>query len=112
VRPSDVHEGSDRMAQGLILEFAGDVGREQYDAVNALLDVNVQTGAGRWPATLLYHAAGAKADGWVVFEVWESQEDQAQFMSERLGPALGQAGLSAPTRVEWLDLAANLIPGG
>jgi hypothetical protein len=68
VRSSDVHEGSDRMAQGLILEFAGDVGREQYDAVNALLDVNVQTGAGRWPAKLLYHAAGAKADGWVVFE--------------------------------------------
>jgi hypothetical protein len=100
------------MAQGLILEFEGDVGREQYDAVNALLEINVETGEGRWPAGLLYHAGGAKADGWVVFEVWESQEAQALFMSERLGPALGQAGLSAPTRVEWLDLAAHVAPGG
>ena len=50
--------------------------------------------------------------GWVVFEVWKSQEEQAQFMSERLGPALGQVGLSAPARVEWIDLAASLAPGG
>jgi hypothetical protein len=33
-------------------------------------------------------------------------------MGERLGPALGQAGLSAPTRVEWVDLAASIAPGG
>jgi hypothetical protein len=100
------------MAQGLILEFAGDVGREEYDAVNAVLELDPHTGRGNWPPALLYHAAGAKAGGWVVFEVWNSQEEQAQFMSQRLGPALGQVGLGAPTRVEWIDLAASLAPGG
>lgn len=100
------------MAQGLILEFAVDVARKDYDAVNSLLGLDPATGGGSWPAELLYHAAGAKDGGWVVFEVWESQEAQARFMGERLGPALGQAGLSAPTRVEWVDLAASIAPGG
>jgi hypothetical protein len=95
------------MPQGLILEFAGDVGREQYEAVNEVLGVDAETGEGDWPAPLLYHAAGAKPEGWIVFEIWESQEAQEEFM-RRLGPALAQVGLSAPTRVEWIELAAHV----
>jgi len=60
---------------------------------------------------ILCHAGGAKPGGWVVFEVWDSQESQGQFMSGRLGRALQEAGVTAPpTRVEWLELAAYRSP--
>lgn len=100
------------MAEGLILEFEG-VGREQYEAVNARLNIDMVSGQGEWPAGLVFHAGGAKAGGWVVFEVWESSEAQQRFMSERLGRALQEGGITdPPTRVEWLDLAAYHSPGG
>jgi hypothetical protein len=95
------------MAAGLILEFDG-VGREDYDAVNEQLGIDSQTGEGDWPAGLLFHAGGAKPGGWVVLEVWESQEAQQRFMDGRLGAALQAGGVTAPpSRVEWLDLAAH-----
>jgi hypothetical protein len=95
------------MAAGLILEFDG-IGGEEYAAVNARLGIDMSTGAGDWPAGLLFHAGGAKPGGWVVFEVWDSQESQGRFMAERLGRALQEGGIEGPpSRVEWLDLAAH-----
>jgi hypothetical protein len=95
------------VAQGLILEFDG-VGRGQYEAVNERLGIDMATGAGEWPDGLLYHAGGAKDGGWVVFEVWESQDAQHSFMEGRLGRALQEGGISGPpSRVQWLDLAAH-----
>jgi len=100
------------VAQGLILEFDG-VGREQYQAVNSRLGLDLDTGQGDWPAGLVFHAGGAKAGGWVVFEVWESREDHERFMTERLGRALAEGGVSEPpARIEWLDLAAHRTLGG
>jgi hypothetical protein len=94
------------MAEGLILEFEG-FGRERYEAVNAELGIDVETGAGDWPTGLLFHAGGTKPGGWVVFEIWESKDDQAEFMNGRLGKALQDAGVDGPpSRVEWLDVAA------
>jgi hypothetical protein len=95
------------MAAGLILEFDG-VGREHYDAVNERLGIDPATGEGDWPDGLLFHAGGAKPGGWVVMEVWESQEHQQRFMEGRLGPALQDGGITGPPgRVEWLELAAH-----
>ncbi len=100
------------MAAGLILEFDG-VGLEEYEAVNRHLGIDMNSGQGDWPAGLLFHAGGAKPGGWVVFEVWESQDAQAAFMNDRLGHALAAGGISGPpSRVEWLDLAAHHTPGG
>jgi hypothetical protein len=94
------------MAEALILEFDG-VGREQYEAVNGALGIDMERGSGDWPEGLLFHAGAAKPGGWVVFEVWDSRQSQERFMNERLGPALGQGGIEGPPeRVEWLDLAA------
>jgi hypothetical protein len=40
-------------------------------------------------------------------EVWDTQEDQNQFMEDRLGPALQAAGVTGPpSRMEWVNLAA------
>jgi hypothetical protein len=100
------------MAVGVLLEFDG-VGVEQYNAVNERLQIDMATGQGDWPEGLLFHAGGAKPGGWVVMEVWASQEDQRRFMEGRLGRALQEVGVTEPpTRVEWLDLAAHHYRGG
>jgi hypothetical protein len=41
------------MAEGLILEFDG-VGRAQYEAVNARLGIDIESGQGDWPAGLVF----------------------------------------------------------
>ena len=93
------------MAKGLIMEFDGDV--ETYERVNERLGIDVGRGEGDWPAGLLFHSGGARPGGWIVSEVWASQEDQERFMAERLGQALKEAGVeNPPSRVEWFDLAA------
>ena len=43
----------------------------------------------------------AGGDKLVVVEVWESQEAQSEFMTSRLGPALGKANAPQPSRAEW-----------
>jgi len=98
------------MAASLILEFEG-VGKEQYDAVNGELGIDTYAGTGDWPAGLTSHVAGTTpGGGLVVMEIWESQDAQAAFMNERLGAALGKAGVPAPVRVTWLDLLADTRP--
>lgn len=100
------------MAEGLVLEFEG-FGRDRYEAVNGELGIDIETGAGDWPAGLLFHAGGAKPGGWVVFEIWESKADQEAFMNGRLGKALQDAGVTGPpSRAEWLDIASYRTPGG
>lgn len=93
------------MADVLILEFA-DATEEQYWAVNKALGVDVTTGAGDWPAPLLSHTASFGDAGLVVVEVWESQAAQAEFMA-RLGPALGEVGVPAPSRTQWQTLLGH-----
>ncbi len=100
------------MADALILEFDG-VGREEYEAVNKVLGIDMSTGTGNWPEGLVMHSAGATRDGgWVVYEVWDSVEAQERFMNERLGPALQQGGITdPPSRADWVDLHAHHTPG-
>jgi hypothetical protein len=95
------------MAEGLILEFEG-VGREQYDAINGRLGIDQESGQGDWPGGLRFHAAGAKPGGWLVFEVWESRQDQEEFMNGRLGRALQESGVTdPPARAQWVELVAH-----
>ncbi len=92
------------MAKGLIMEFDGDA--HTYGTVTERLGIDVVSGEGDWPAGLLFHSGGAKPGGWIVSEVWASQEDQERFMAERLGQALKEAGVEKPPRrIEWFDLA-------
>ena len=99
------------MPELLILEFEG-FGEETYDQVNADLGIDSQTGEGDWPAGLVTHTAGpTEGGGWIVIEVWESQEDQDDFMKSRLGPALGRAGVTGrPKRAEWSKAKAHHHP--
>src|SRR5664279_3240381 len=45
-----------------------------------------------------------------VFEVWDSRESRGAFMASRLGPALAQAQLSEPKRLEWLTVKGHYSP--
>ncbi len=99
------------MAEGLILEFDG-LGVEQYQRVSGLLDIDMESGEGDWPAGLLTHVGGAKEGGWIVFELWSSRAEQEQFLAERLGPALAEAGIEGPpARMEWIEVEAHQTPG-
>jgi hypothetical protein len=98
------------MSEVLILEFR-DVDPSLYGAVNSILGLDPDTGAGAWPDGLLSHTAGEHQDGngLSLFEVWESRDAQDAFMNSRLGPALGQASAPEPTRVEWMNLKGNHV---
>jgi len=81
-----------------------------YPKVNAILGLDPNTGAGDWPKALLTHIGGGGAGTVVVVEVWESRAAQESWMASKLGPALGQAGVPQPKRMEWLSLLGNLNP--
>ena len=81
-----------------------------YPKVNASLGVDPVKGTGSWPKGLISHI-GSGGDGTVVVvEVWESRGDQEAWMSSTLGPALGQAGVAEPKRMEWFELLGNVSP--
>jgi hypothetical protein len=92
------------MSEAIILEFKG-VTLDQYNAVNDILGIDGSgSGGGDWPAGLISHTAGLSGENFVVFEIWESQKAQEQFMQSLLGPAIGKVGLSEPSRVEWFSV--------
>lgn len=99
------------MSETLILQFDG-VGQSEYNAVNAKLGIDPVTGQGDWPAGLLAHAGGHSDDGrFVVAEVWESRDAQAEFMHGRLGEALAAGGITTPPAVTWVTNLAFHLPG-
>ena len=81
------------MALVMISDTPG-VTQAQYDQVHTEV-----TPDNRPPAGLLYHAAGPTDTGWVVVEVWESQEALDRFFRERLGAALQRANITGQPRI-------------
>ncbi len=91
------------MPDTLILEF-DEATSDEFDAVNAILGLDFASGGGDWPPGLLHIQAGTTdAGGLVVIENWETRAQQEAFMSARLGPALAQAEVPHPSRVEWFS---------
>jgi hypothetical protein len=85
------------MAIALALEFAGGT-QEQYDRV---MDKLGMKGTENWPQGIILHLAGPTEKGWEVVDVWESRQDFDRFLAERLGRAVLEAGLPAPTPKEF-----------
>ena len=94
------------MSEVLVIEFTG-VTVDHYQAVNKILNVDQGSGEGDWPEGLHSHLGAASENGLIVVEVWESQDAQAAFFHSRLGPALGEAGVPQPARMEWMSLAGE-----
>ena len=96
------------MSYGIVLAFEG-VGSEQYWAVNEKLGIN-QDGTGDWPAGIVSHAGGPTATGWLVTEIWNSKAEQEAFMGSRLGAALAEVGLPAPSQIIESELVNYQAP--
>ncbi|MGH2925243.1 MAG: hypothetical protein ACRDK1_04650 [Solirubrobacterales bacterium] len=74
------------MADAVIHVLPEGLGPDQYDAVNAELDVQ-----GARPAGLQSHAAGKADDGRMrIIEVWDSRASFDRFNEERLTPAIAK----------------------
>ena len=98
------------MAELLVLEFEG-LGEADYEKINGILGIDHATGEGDWPAGMITHTAGPTETGWIVVEVWETREDQDEFMTSRLRPALHEAGVAGPPkRAEWTKAKAHRSP--
>src|SRR3989442_8194030 len=89
-----------RMATGMLIQIPG-MNSDVYDSVMEHLEWDEKP----LPQGFVSHYAGSTPDGWVVFDIWESQEDFERFYEERLKRALdaatgGQAPPMQPTFVQ------------
>lgn len=82
-----------------IVQVSSAGSRDEYEAVDRLLDLTSNR-----PAGMLLHSASENADGSVLLvDVWESDDAMDAFERERLFPAFEAGGLGAamqelPTR--------------
>lgn len=96
------------MAEVLVLRWDEGVSAKQYHEVDALLGIDAVAGTGDIPTGLIRHIAAIDDDGhFFVVESWDSKQAQEEFMTSRLGPALGQAALPEPTSVNWYSELGN-----
>jgi hypothetical protein len=76
--------------------------------VNGYLGIDARTNEGDWPDGMVSHTAGMGDNGnCVVFEVWDSKDDQQAFMQSRLGASLAKAGVPEPSRFEWFEVEGH-----
>jgi len=96
------------MAEVVIIEV--DCDPALYPKVNEILGLDPASGKGDWPDGLLTHLGGGGDGTVVVVEAWESRADQEAWMASTLGPALAQAGVTPPKRIEWFGLLGRMNP--
>ena len=92
------------MAWGFIQQLP--VTRDQYDQVNGEI--------GEDPDGLILHTAAEKGGGVQVIDVWESEDAYRRFEQEKLGPALGKAGIDisgGPPPLEGYEIFNRRGPG-
>jgi heme-degrading monooxygenase HmoA len=75
------------MAWGFIGELP--ISREEYDRLNAEIAED--------PDGLILHTAAERGGGMRIIDIWESEDAYRRFEQETLFPAMGRAGLEAPT---------------
>lgn len=92
----------------MILELPG-VTAEQYDRVQDILEMHTDA---ETPDGLISHAAGSTGDGWLVADVWESEEALGRFVEAGLKDALRQAGIDPDAARPRVLPVHNLIAQG
>ena len=78
------------MPIGMLFDGPG-ITREQYEEMNDQMFGTQQPD--NLPEGLIIHTAGPTADGWRIFDVWESREAFARFMEEQVMPVAEAMGL-------------------
>ncbi len=82
------------MAVCYLLEWQG-VGQSEYDAV--LAEVGLERFHGPAADGGVSHVAGPVDGGWLVADIWESDEAFQAFLADRLGPASASVGIPQPS---------------
>ena len=88
------------MPVGMLIQLPGATA-EFYDSVMEHLDWDTI----ERPQGFISHYAGPTGDGWLVFDVWETQADFERFVAERLGAALAAASGGTPP-----EIAPTFVP--
>jgi hypothetical protein len=91
------------MAEVIVIEFSASDAGTIYQRVNKILKWDGVPGSAVRPEGLISSIAGESGDKLIVVETWESQAHQEKFMQNQLGPALAEAKVAQPTRVEWFN---------
>ena len=91
------------MAKVIVIEFSASDANSIYNRVNKILKWDGVPGPAVKPEGLLSSIAGESGDKLIVVETWESEAHQEKFMQNQLGPALAEAKVAPPTRVEWFN---------
>jgi hypothetical protein len=92
------------MAVGIRMDFPGGT-QEQYDRMMEQLNLGE-----RMPPGGILHTSGWMPEGWLVVEVWESQEAFDTFFEERLSPVMRNVRLPLPRVYRTYDLYHSLGP--
>ena len=94
------------MAIGTITRFSEGMGSDQYDAVQAQIDIESEPVEG-----LIFHSAGELEGRFQIFNVWESREDFDRFEAERIRPALvavmGEEAVAAMPDAEHVEASIH-----
>jgi|SRR5215213_8045627 len=94
------------MAVGMIARLPEGVGAEQYDAVQAQMDMDDSPVQGR-----IFECAGELEGSFQVFTVWENREDFDRFRQDRLGPAMaaamGEEALAALPEADYVEASIH-----
>ncbi len=91
------------MAEVVVLEFSAPDAGSIYMRVNGILGWNGVPGPEVRPEGLISSISGGADDRLIVVETWASKQHQERFLQEQLGPALADAKVAPPSRVEWFD---------
>ena len=94
------------MAVKVIIECEG-VTEVEYDAMNAEMGIDMDTGEGDWPKGLRSHTAGMHDKGHlVVTEVWDTRQHQEDFMAGKLGALMGKLNIQ-PSSITWHEVLSH-----
>ena len=87
------------MAVGMLLAGEG-VSEESYRQLTEAMFGNYPMRDDQSPEGLLVHTAGPGAQGWYVYDIWESPEHFQRFAEEKLGPAMEATGAGGGAQPE------------
>ena len=82
------------MAVSVVIRYP-DLPPELYDQVIASLDLDANT-----PAGAIFHMAGAADDGFLISEIWQTEQTFTAFFDYRFRPAVRMHGVHSNPTVE------------
>jgi hypothetical protein len=91
------------MAVGMLLAGEG-VTKDAYVALSEKMFGNYPMREEQAPDGLIVHTAGETAEGWYIYDIWDSQEQFEQFMASKIGPAAAELGAETPTKPQYYPI--------